>query len=92
MTRDRCVVIVAIILSACGPTQGPTVYHGTPDGETTACSWNVIHKDSGECIAAGKRYRCIKRTVSNDEHYWIEVSCAPKAANPIYNILDRWSK
>ncbi len=83
----RFIVLIAAIIS-CGPSEGPPVYHGIPDGETPACSWNILHKDTGECIAGGKRYRCIQQRFTNDDTTWLEISCSSKVINPIHNILE----
>jgi hypothetical protein len=63
----------ALFLSLLMACESKTVrYEGLPPGEP-ACSADILHTDRGQCIVAGKRFRCI----SYQTRHEVVVSCTP---------------
>lgn len=65
----------AILLTLGCRDRLPDRYEGVPDNAT--CTWDIVHMDRGQCISAGRRFRCIRRDRYDSAAVWTQVSCVP---------------
>ncbi len=58
------------------PQHLPDRYYGLPT-EERSCSWNITNKRKGECISAGRRFRCNREDKTDGDNVWTDVACTP---------------